>query len=373
MTLTADQLTRTTLLRQGLLERSPIGVVEAVRRFGPLQSQSAASPYLALWARVTDFDPGDLDVAYRSGELVKASSLRLTLHTVCADDHASYRTAMLPSLRAAGFGDRRFTSTGMSVERAEQLTADLEDFLGEPRTRREIETEMMRLLGEEPAPGLWRALRFTAPWRHQPGEHPWTFGDPARFVAQPDEQPDPAAATELLVRRFLQAFGPASRRDIGQFSMLRLAVVDEALGRIEDLVEHDGPDGNMLDLAGLPIAEPGATPPRLLPMWDSTLLAYADRGRMIPDEFRPHVTRRNGDVLPVILVDGRVAGVWRVQDDAIEISAFRTLADEVLDELAVEARSLHHLVDERDPSVYRRHHHWWKDLPIVSQISLPAP
>lgn len=368
--LTAYELTRTTLLRQGLLDRSPIGVPEAVRRFGPLQSQNPASPYLALWARITDFDPDALDAAYRSFEIVKASSLRLTLHTVGADDHASYRAAMLPNLRGAGFGDRRFTSTGMSVERAEQLTAELASFLDEPRTRREIESELTRLLGAKPAPGLWRALRVTAPWRHQPGDHPWTFGDPARFVAQVDEQPDPTAATVHLIRRFLEAFGPASRRDIGQFSMLRLAVVDDALDRIEDLTEHDGPDGPVLDLSGLPIAEPGTTAPRLLPMWDNTLLAYADRTRMIPDEYRPHVTRRNGDVLPVVLVDGRVAGVWRVLDDAIEISAFRPLTDDVVEELDIEARSVRDLVSERDPNVYGRHHHWWDDLPTVTRINL---
>ncbi|MHC8562357.1 DNA glycosylase AlkZ-like family protein [Streptomyces albidoflavus] len=46
-------------------------------------------------------------------------------------------------------------------------------------------------------------------------------------------------------------------------------------------------------------------------MWDSILLAYADRARVIPPAYRPLVIRRNGDVLPTLLVDGEVAGVWR--------------------------------------------------------------
>ena len=45
-------------------------------------------------------------------------------------------------------------------------------------------------------------------------------------------------------------------------------------------------------------------------VWDSVLLAYADRGRVIPPDYRKLVSRINGDVLPTLLVDGHVAGVW---------------------------------------------------------------
>jgi len=46
-------------------------------------------------------------------------------------------------------------------------------------------------------------------------------------------------------------------------------------------------------------------------MWDSILLAYSVRSRVIPPGYRKLVTRSNGDVLPTLLVDGYVAGVWR--------------------------------------------------------------
>ena len=58
---------------------------------------------------------------------------------------------------------------------------------------------------------------------------------------------------------------------------------------------------------------PGDTPApvRFLPMWDSLLLAYHDRSRVIPEIHRRTVIRVNGDFLPTSLVDGRVAGLWR--------------------------------------------------------------
>ena len=98
-------------------------------------------------------------------------------------------------------------------------------------------------------------------------------------------------------------------------------------------------------------------------MWDSILLAYADRSRIIPPDYRPLVTRRNGDVLPTLLVDGYVAGVWRPVEDGIEATAFHRLADDAWEGLEAEARSLLALLAGREPTVYSRYAHWWNQLP----------
>lgn len=82
-------------------------VAEAVRWILALQAQEPASPYLALWNRLHDFDPADLDAAFRSFEVVKATLMRVTLHAVAADDRTVFRRAIRPTLRAAGLNDRR--------------------------------------------------------------------------------------------------------------------------------------------------------------------------------------------------------------------------------------------------------------------------
>ncbi|HEX5164665.1 MAG TPA: crosslink repair DNA glycosylase YcaQ family protein, partial [Thermomicrobiales bacterium] len=104
-------------------------------------------------------------------------------------------------------------------------------------------------------------------------------------------------------------------------------------------------------------------PPRLLGMWDSVLLAYADRSRIIPTEYRKLVIRVNGDTLPALLVDGYVAGIWRAVDGGIEATAFHPLSNDVWAQLGNEARALLALLADRDPQVYRRYHHWWGKLP----------
>ena len=100
-------------------------------------------------------------------------------------------------------------------------------------------------------------------------------------------------------------------------------------------------------------------PPRLLPMWDSTLLAYRDRSRIVPPEYRRVVIQSNGDVLPTVLVDGYVAGVWRPIDDGIEVTALHPLAEETWRGLESEAADLVAFLADRDPVPYRRYNRWW--------------
>ncbi len=106
MRVTAAALNRATLGRQMLLGRRSLGVVDAVRRVVAVQAQNPASPYLALWNRLTDFDASELDEALAGYVVVKANMVRMTLHAVHADDYQAFREAMESSLRTR-FNDRR--------------------------------------------------------------------------------------------------------------------------------------------------------------------------------------------------------------------------------------------------------------------------
>ncbi len=97
-------------------------------------------------------------------------------------------------------------------------------------------------------------------------------------------------------------------------------------------------------------------------MWDSVLLAYADRSRLIPPGYRRLVTRMNGDVLPTLLVDGYVAGVWRAVQDGIEATAFHLW-------MASHGRGSRPKRGRwcrcwriANLEVYGRYHHWWAKL-----------
>ncbi len=71
------------------------------------------------------------------------------------------------------------------------------------------------------------------------------------------------------------------------------------------------------------------TPVRLLPDYDNTLLAHHDRGRVIAAEHRKAVFTGAGVVRATFLVDGVVAGRWRIgkgKDHPVELEPFVRLS-----------------------------------------------
>ncbi|MEU6876717.1 winged helix DNA-binding domain-containing protein [Streptomyces sp. NPDC046712] len=379
MKISARGLNRSTLARQLLLRREAIGAAEAVRRVVALQAQQPASPYLALWNRTAAFDPTELDGAFAVGTVVKSTLMRITLHAVHADDYRPFREAVHPLLRSGRLGGR-FAESGLTPADADALVPELLAFADRPRTNAEYEAWLEQRVGAMPKSGAWWGLRHYTPLLHAPTTPPWSFGERPAYVAPPDPPatPEPEvsdAALRTLVLRYLQGFGPASVADVAQFALVQRARVRKALAALTDELERcEGPDGEELfDIPDAPRPdEDTPAPPRLMAMWDSTLLAYADRGRVIPPDYRTLVIRRNGDVLPTLLIDGYVAGVWRPAEGGIEATAFHDLPDEVWEGLADEARALVAFLSDRDPQVYRRYGHWWSKLPKAETRLLPG-
>jgi hypothetical protein len=363
LSLTLRALNRATLARQRLLRREPGSAVDGVRRAVALQAQEAPSPYLALWNRLDGFDPAELDRAFATQAVVKSQLFRITLHAVAAEDYPAFHEAMQVTLRSARLYDRRFRGDGVSVEATDALIPEVREFTREPRTNAEVEAWLEARFGA-PKPRVWWALRQYAPFVHAGTGGPWTFGPrPAYRGADVHQRSgDPAASTRTLVRRYLEGFGPATVADIAGFTTILRPPIKAAIEDLRDeLVVLEGPGGAVLyDVPGgaLP-GEDTPAPPRLLPMWDSALLAYADRARIVPAPFRKLIARSNGDVLPTLLVDGLVAGVWRVVDDRIEATAFEPLDDDAWAGLEAEAAGLLAFLRARDTGIYRRYNRWW--------------
>lgn len=381
MKITARALNRATLARQSLLGRESLDVVDAVRRMVALQAQQPAAPYIALWNRLSDFDPAALDAAFAGHRTVKATLMRLTLHAVDAADYPSFRAAMEPALRGAWLGDARLRASGLTAVEADALIAHLLEHADGPRTAAELGGLLEERTGAPMDSGAQRILRGCAPLWHSPTGGPWSFGTRPSYtaaVARPRASDPDAAAAGLrsLIHRYLEGFGPASVADMAQFTRLPRARVRGAVEALADEVERlEGPDGTVLyDVReAFRPDEDVPAPPRLMAMWDSVLLAYADRKRVIPPDYRRQVIRVNGDVLPTLLVDGHVAGVWRAVDGGIEATAFHPLPDRVWEELGGEAGSLVAFLAAREPRAFGRYDHWWaKGIPGADVRVLPG-
>lgn len=357
------------MVRQGLSSRWKTGPTDAVRSVLTLQAQEPAAPYLALWNRIDGSEAGDLDRALANGAIVKASLFRFTLHAVAANDIPWARAAMKSRARDAGYYDV-LDSAGLTAERIEELLQRLSKVMTAPHTNADMERVLSELVpGASDPARLWSALRIVGAFRNAPTTDPWSFGRPPVFLPCRVAADDEYAATVELVRRYLTAFGPATIADMAQFTILKRSAIREVVESMSDVAAVAGPDGaQLVDVDGgdaQPEAERATLPPRLLGMWDNVLLAYANRSRVIPDEHRPHVIRRNGDVLPTVMVEGLVRGVWRASTDAIEVRALEPLDDATLDGLDREARNLRRFIADREPAVFSRFGKWWDRLRMV--------
>ena len=96
--LTPRQLNRATLHRQHLLGRVRRPALDVVRQLVGLQAQNPRDPYVALWSRLVDFDPTELEELLLDRQVVRLVVQRGTVHVVTADDCLVLRPLAQPIL-----------------------------------------------------------------------------------------------------------------------------------------------------------------------------------------------------------------------------------------------------------------------------------
>ena len=336
--LTLRRLNRTLLLRQLLLRRERLSPVRAVERLAGLQAQHAPAPYLALWARLDGFERGSLERALRRDVVIKATLMRATLHLVSARDYPFFRAAV-------GGAVTVIRTRGVERPPEAAICRAIELCRAEPRTRRELmevlgyNDRVDPLVDSRPLRRLhW--LLAEARLEQTPETAMFEPARVARFRRLELESPDLDEARRQLVRRYLAAFGPASRADVGHWSGVPLRELDPALGSLPLRTFRDENGRALLDLRRAPLAAGDErSPVRLLAPFDEIVLAHKDRRRIIADEHRRHVIS-GSDVAPTFTIDGFVAGTWRRNGTRVVLEAFGPMPRTVRRELDDEVRRL---------------------------------
>jgi hypothetical protein len=329
--LTQRELNRATLARQLLLRRVRLPAVRALEQVAGLQAQLASTPYVGLWTRLEGFRPETLERALRAGTVTRGVLMRGTVHLVSTRDYGLFGTAL------------DVTSPGWVTPEAEEIAKRVADSLrtyaAEPRTRVEILQWLEREHGiaSDGTNRIWYALRLQARIAHAPETSLWRapMHGPS-FVAVEHDEVEGEAARGELVRRYLAAFGPATRAEIAGWSGMK---VRDFADRLEGLrVLRDEAGRELLDVPRGPL--PGADTPapvRFLPKFDNVLL---DRRRVLPEEYRKLVVRKNADVQPTFIVDGLVAGIWSFKGGRMTTEPFAPLPRAAKRELEDEAGRL---------------------------------
>jgi Winged helix DNA-binding domain len=348
-------LNRALLERQLLLRRRRRQVAETVEHLVALQAQNPRDPYVALWTRLEDFDPHELGRMVAERRAVRSPLLRTTVHLVTADDCL----AMTPLLRPV---QERGFSTGSPFGRLLK-GVDVDAVLDAGRAlleeRPRTIAQLRSLLGErwpdQDAGSLAYAVRYLVPMVQLPPRGVWggkgvaTWAMTDRWLGRPF---DPAPSIDRLVLRYLAAFGPATVMDVQAWSGLtRLREVAERLRpRLARFRDEAGRE--LLDLPDAPLPDPETpAPPRFLPEYDNVLLGHADRSR---------ITAGAADRWPTddlhwspLMVDGFVAGAWRLPQDRGSATLVVQPFDPLPDPAAVEEEATR-LLDFLAPDADRR-------------------
>jgi uncharacterized protein YcaQ len=312
--------------RQQLDKRAPRKAAHGVvSRIAGLHAQLAASAELTLWARVKRLERDAVSRAlWEDRTLVKTWAMRGTLHLLPAEELGLW-TAAQGALKPRHHVGSWLRHWGLTLEQAEAMLAAIPAALdGRQLTREELAVEVARVTAIDGLDGklrggfgdLLKPAAFRGELCFAPNEgRNVRFARPDQWVGgwQAVEQDE---AVREVTRRYLAAYGPANREALARwFGMTSPAAAGRWLAGLGDeaaTVELDGEELVMLaaDVEAAAAAEPAGTV-RLLPAFDHYVVAAPrDRDAVLPAAQRARVYRPQGWLSPVVLIDGRMAGVW---------------------------------------------------------------
>ncbi|MFI8930058.1 winged helix DNA-binding domain-containing protein [Streptomyces sp. NPDC053474] len=307
-------LNRATLDRQLLLRRVRMPAVDALAHLVGLQAQNVKPPYVALAARLDGFVPEELSGLMSDRAAVRAVTMRSTVHTLTADDLLLLR----PLTQGALDRELRTFRAGLGGVDLDRLAAVARAYVeDEPRTPAQLRAELARHWPRADARSLGVAARALLPlvqvtprglWRRS-GRVALTTAE--RWLGRPLVE---GAAPDAVVPRYLAAFGPASVRDMQAW--MGLTRLRDAFERLRPGLRtfRDENGVELFDLPDAPRPDPDTpAPPRFLPEYDNLLLSHADRSRLDPAGYKAR-TRKVNQPFRTFLVDGALAGVWRLDE-----------------------------------------------------------
>lgn len=303
-------MNRRRLARHHLLDRAD-DIVAAVRDIGGVQAQVMSAAEWAIGARVEGVTVDDVRAElWERRRLLKGYTLRGTLHLVPSDEAAMW-TAAIPQ----GDEDDTLVAAIGSALRGRCLTrAELADAVGDER--------LLSQWGDHIAPAFRRGILCFGPPRGAQVTfvHRQDWGVPWKRVAR-------ARAQAEAARRYLAAYGPATSKEFARWTHIDRAEAKAAF----DALDLD-PLGHGFVLAG-DGEEPPPGPPvtRLVPQYDAYILGAFPREQIVPPEAKARIAGykrgrwEGAAAVPLVLVDGVVAGLWDRKGTVVTVEPFTDL------------------------------------------------
>jgi hypothetical protein len=309
---TPEGLLARRLANQHLAATTTGDPAEVVTHLGAVQAQEYGQSLWAVGLRTRQASAGTIEAAIDRGAILRTWPMRGTIHLVPASD-ARWMLGLLAGRRIAQMAGvyQRIGLTDDVFNRSAEIVAGA--LRGGRQVRRK---DLYAVLADHgidcsASPSGNRGghilgyLSMTGLICLGPldGRQP-TFVLLDEWAPSPRKPGDPMAE---LATRYFTSHGPATARDFGWWSGLKLSDAREAIGLAGPALAAEELDGETYwQGAGQPAgAVPGGV--HLLPAFDEYTVGYSDRTALLQGRTLPR-----GDLLnPIMVLDGRAVGLWR--------------------------------------------------------------
>jgi uncharacterized protein YcaQ len=303
-----------------LAARAPAkDLVNVAGEIGGAQAQVMSAAELQLGVRSKGTVKDVRKALWKDKALVKTWLMRGTLHLVPAADVPLYTAAMRS--RWVWPNNTWLKWVQLTEPELVSLIATIGDALDEPLTREELIAKVGRSSSDHVRTVLksgWSTLLKPVARAGRLCFGP-SRGTSVTFV-RPDawldswRNIDPDQAVIEVARRYLRAYGPATKDDFGRWFGAWPGVGKAAWTGLADELASVSIEGWRADILSADLKQLGAVAPdssvRLLPSFDPYLMGHNSRDHLFDPKYRPRVSRTAGWISAVVLVDGRVAGTW---------------------------------------------------------------
>jgi hypothetical protein len=346
--LTDDQMRRLRTAAQHLHRPRRSSAADLVRHLAGVQAQVLSAAGLALRARTEGLTQEHVDHARLvDRSIVLTWAMRGTLHLIAAEDYGWLQPLVIEG--GIANAHRRLKEEGVPADqpsKAVRLIARMLEREG-PMIRSEIGERLrrqgVRTEGQAIAHLVWLAAAQGVICYGPDRGGDQCFALVRDWLGAPKPIEREAALAELAVR-YLTAHAPATPADLAFWSGLRLTDAKRAWTAIQDrIVAVETGRGTIWSLRSREApAPPGLA--RLLPAFDEYLLGWRERDIVASPEQWSRVNRGGGWLHPVVLHDGRLVAMWRMERGSktltIEIQPFDPLPPAVRRGVATEAEGI---------------------------------
>jgi len=328
-----------------------VEIADVVGAVCGIHAQMMSAAELSIGVRLIGATRQDVRAAlWDRRSLVKTYGIRGTVHLFPATEAPLWMAA----LQANAHPDeaRRLAAMGLDEAQTEAILAAISDALdGRSLTREELGQEVAQRAGAwatdavSPAFGgrwpRWQMVIGTAAnagllcFGPDRGSKV-TFMRPDQWLGDWTQVEGPVAFREII-RRYLAAYGPATHGEFAQWFGMRPGAARELMRQMADALEEVDVEGHrawqLADDPGVsqPLESEAQDAVRLLPHFDCYAIGSHPRDRLVPADQKGRVlTRGSIGNVPVVIIEGVVAGIWRQQRRGgrldVRVETFRPLS-----------------------------------------------